>query len=295
MGPLVSEEESPETQPPVINKADADARSASRARALNRGRARAHAEPHLFPLAAPMSAASCLLLAALQFLPPSLPHQLRACRAPAACMQQKQNVAISVDLGKDGEPSGVSRLLFKPKLARSELLLLNLRFPLGLVIEETDEGDIVINGALPGYGANGQVEVGDTIRAVTAYREVVAGAPMWQQMMSYTPVGEIKRKRLIFRTEGATFADVKDAIASHRIEDGGDGIVTLVVERAVDVDAPLTQPRDAAPPTLEPLSEVIKRDLQKKPVADDLTEELERASKEERVRRLFDVGPDDVR
>ena len=118
---------------------------------------------------------------------------------------------------------------------------------------------------------------------------------MWQQVMSYTPRGKLELKRLFFRTEGATFADVKDAIASHRIEDGGDGIVTLVVERAVEAGAPLTQPRDAAPPTLEPLGDVIKRDLQKKPAADGLSDELDKASKQDRVRRLFDLGADDVR
>ena len=216
-------------------------------------------------------------------------------RSSAIVCQQSGRVALSVDLGKDGEPAGVSRLLFTPKLERSDLLVLNLRVPLGLVIEETDEGEIVCNGALPGYGANGQVEVGDLIRAVTAYREIVAGAPMWQQMMSYTPVGELQRKRLVFRTEGATYADVAESIASHRIEDGGDGIVTLVIERALNASTPLSQPRDAAPATLEPLGDVIKRDLQKKAAKDGLVDELEGLSKEERVRRLFDLGADDVK
>lgn len=201
-------------------------------------------------------------------------------------------VALSVDLGADGEPSGVSRLIFAPRLARSEFVQLNISVPLGLRIIETDDGDILIEGALPGYGADGQVEPGDLVRAVTAYRQVVSGAPMWQQVISYTPVGEIKTKRLIFRTEGATYADVRDAIASHRQEEGGNGMVTLVVERARDEGTPPTQPRDAEPIGLEPLGDVIKRDLQKKAVKDELTEAVERPSASERAKRLLDLGFD---
>ena len=48
-------------------------------------------------------------------------------------------------------------------------------------------------------------------------------------------VGELKKKRLIFRTEGATYADVRDAIASHRKDAGGDGVVPAGVLRGVSV------------------------------------------------------------
>jgi hypothetical protein len=65
--------------------------------------------------------------------------------------RQRGNVAVEVDLGKDGEPKGVQRLLFKPMMPCSELLLLELRVPLGLVIEERDAGVIEVTGALPGY------------------------------------------------------------------------------------------------------------------------------------------------
>ena len=40
---------------------------------------------------------------------------------------------------------------------------------------------LVSQGALPGYGAIGQVEEGDLVRAVTAFASVVGDAPMWQQ------------------------------------------------------------------------------------------------------------------
>ena len=106
--------------------------------------------------------------------------------------------SLDVDLGKDGEPKGISRLMFKPLLPRSELLLLELRTPLGLLIEETEssggaagESTIVVKDALPGYSAMRQVEPGDLIRAVTAYAMVAGDAPMWQQVTSGTPVGDV--------------------------------------------------------------------------------------------------------
>ena len=79
-------------------------------------------------------------------------------------------IPVNVDLGPEGQPSGVSRLLFKRLLPRSELLQLELPVPLGLLIEEREsDGAIVITGALPGFSAINQVEVGDLLRAVTAY------------------------------------------------------------------------------------------------------------------------------
>ena len=86
-----------------------------------------------------------------------------ASAGPASSAGSANRVALSVDLGADGEPSGVSRLIFKPRLARSEFLLLNLSVPLGLRITETDDGDILIEGALPGYGADKHVEPGDFV------------------------------------------------------------------------------------------------------------------------------------
>ena len=108
-------------------------------------------------------------------------------------------------------------------------------------------------------------------------------------------MGEIRTKRLIFRTEGATYADVRDAISSHRVEEGGNGIVTLVVERALNASAVVAAPPDEAedaPLGLEPLADVIKRDLQKKAVKDEITEAVERPSARERAQRLMDLGFD---
>lgn len=207
-------------------------------------------------------------------------------------------VVVEVDLGKEGEPAGVQRLTFTPKMSRSNFILLDLKVPLGMLIEETDDGDILVDGAMPGYsaaGAMGEPDLvlpGDIVRAVTAYRQILAGAPMWQQLASYTPVGKLEMKRLIFRTEGATFADVRDAIASHREDDGGNGMVTLVIERSVNASTPLNTTRDDSPPRLEPLADVIKRDLQKKRVEDDLTKQVEGMTAAERTQRLLDLGFD---
>ena len=122
----------------------------------------------------------------------------------------RRKVTVDVDLGANGEPKGEQRLFFKPLLPRSEFVLLELRVPLGLLIEEqqlsspqqllVDElasggstpagavgggaGTIQVTGALPGFSAFNKVEKGDLLRAVTAYAAVAGDAPMWQQVAS---------------------------------------------------------------------------------------------------------------
>ena len=152
-----------------------------------------------------------------------------------------------------------------------------------------------MTGALPGYTAINHIEAGDLIRAVTAYREVLSGAPMWQQVISYSPRGTVQLKRLVFRTEGARYSDVRDAIASHRADEGGNDSVTLVVERPLNATraSQVPVPSDVAPPTLEPLSDVILRDLKlPRSTADDMTKTLEKLSPAERARRLLGVEDD---
>eukprot|EP00316_Scyphosphaera_apsteinii_P005262 CAMPEP_0119313470 /NCGR_PEP_ID=MMETSP1333-20130426/29195_1 /TAXON_ID=418940 /ORGANISM="Scyphosphaera apsteinii, Strain RCC1455" /LENGTH=263 /DNA_ID=CAMNT_0007318313 /DNA_START=240 /DNA_END=1031 /DNA_ORIENTATION=- len=199
-------------------------------------------------------------------------------------------VALSVDLGNDGEPRGVSRVLFKPILLRSDFLKLEASVPLGLLVEERD-GGIIVTGALPGYGAFQHVQEGDWVRAVTAYVQVVAGAPMWQQVTSGTPIGKRQLKRVIFRTDNATWADVRSAIASHQEDSGGNGMVTLVVERFVNESTPLA-PRDGSAMGLEPLQDVLMRDV-KLPVALG-GEENERSLIKRAGRLLGRNEPDDM-
>ena len=85
-------------------------------------------------------------------------------------------------------------------------MLLELRVPLGLLIEEQQltsggstpaeaaalgvgaagggAGTIQVTGALPGYSAFNKVEKGDLLRAVTVYAAVAGSGPMWQQVAS---------------------------------------------------------------------------------------------------------------
>lgn len=198
-------------------------------------------------IAAASAVAAAWSLVADEPPPPPPPR-----RAPS------DKVAVTVDLGADGEPAGPATLFLRPVLPRSDIVQLELRTPLGLLIEETDDGTIVVGGALPGFSAIGRVEPGDILRAVTAYATVVAGAPMWAQVASGTPMGTAQLKRLIFTTDGAAYADVKDAIASCRPDAGGSGVVSLVVERAVNASTPLA-PRVAADERLEPLQVCILR------------------------------------
>jgi len=216
-----------------------------------------------------------------------------------------QKVTVDVDLGANGEPKGDQRLFFKPLLMRSEFVLLELRVPLGLLIEEQQvasggpasagsagggEGTIQVTGALPGYSAFNQVEVGDLLRAVTAYAAVAGDAPMWQQVTSGTPVGDVTSKRLIFKTDGASYTNIRDAIASHRADESAESdTVTLVLERAVNASVWRDSPRGARA-TLEPLQDIIFRDLQKGAVA-GAEKELDQLSVPERVGRL--LSPDD--
>ncbi|KAL3920401.1 MAG: hypothetical protein SGPRY_005266, partial [Prymnesium sp.] len=154
-------------------------------------------------------------------------------------------------------------LKLAPLLEDSEFLQLELGLPLGMVIEVQDDGGgsiagpscsrrsradakktrVVITDALPGYSSFNNVKKGDLLRAITAYRTVLVnegGYSAWKQVFaaelcltSYTPVGEPMLKRLVFRCEGASYNDIKDAIQSHR---EGNSIATLIVERSRSVD-----------------------------------------------------------
>ena len=127
---------------------------------------------------------------------------------------------------------------------------------------------------------------GDYLRAVTAFAEVVGDAPMWQQVTSGTPIGDVALKRLIFKTEGATYRDVRDAIASHR-QDGLDERVTLVLERSVNASSTSEVRTQAG---LESLSDVLTRDVRTPPVRGA---DLDRLAKRPGAKRLLDFGDDD--
>jgi hypothetical protein len=153
-------------------------------------------------------------------------------------------VRLDIDLGPSGEPKGVSTINFTPLLPDSDIFVLQLGLPLGMLIEVVEAGGgsiagnwfqntrVLVQDALPGYSACRSVQKGDLLRAVSAYRSVVVapqGFSAWRQLTSYKPVGEVQLRRLIFKTEGASYDDVRDAIKSHN---EGNRIATLVIERA---------------------------------------------------------------
>ena len=154
----------------------------------------------------------------------------------------------------------------------------------------TGNGTIYVTGALPGYSAINMVEEGDLVRGVSAWADVVGSAPMWQQVTSGTPIGEVERKRLIFKTDGALYSDVRDAIASHRSEETGEvDKVTLVIERRLNASTPMPLQGDGTGRArLESLTEVLKRDLSK-PAEIGRQE----AGPVERARRLMEVEEDE--
>jgi hypothetical protein len=167
----------------------------------------------------------------------------------SARAERRPVVRLDIDLGQSGEPKGVSTINFVPLLPDSEIFVMRLGLPLGMLIEVVEDGGssiagtwfqntrVVIKDALPGYSACKSVQKGDLLRAVSAYRTVVVapgGFSAWRQLTSYTPVGEVQLRRLIFKTEGASYDDVRDAIKSHN---EGDRIATLVIERAREPSA----------------------------------------------------------
>ena len=98
-------------------------------------------------------------------------------------------------------------------------------------------------------------------------------------------------KRCFFRIDkDARWGDVRDAIASHRTSEGGDGIVTLVLERPVEDDsAPLA--REPATAKIAALQDIVLEDLKRGP-AKGLEEELKKRDLGQRVGGLFDTGDD---
>ena len=205
------------------------------------------------------------------------------CRHVPPRMQQRPSECIEIDLGDEGEPKGRVDINFKPLLPRSEIFQLNLGLPLGMLIEVEDDGGgsvagrwyqktrVLVTDALPGYSSYRQVRKGDIVRAVSAYRMVVTspeGFNALKQLASYTPVGETLLRRLIFRCDGASYNDVRDAIASHR---EGNSIATLVIERPLDppeAEAADGRPEDAAADEPSP-AEATTVSLQSSATAND--------------------------
>lgn len=108
-------------------------------------------------------------------------------------------------------------------------------------------------------------------------------------MTSGTPVGKASLKRVVFRCDGATYANIRDAIASHR---DGNGVVTLIVERAIDASQPLSPRVTSECAGLEPLQSVLARDLKLPPVGAE--DALDRLPAAERAKRLLGVEKEET-
>lgn len=190
-----------------------------------------------------------LVMGAAYFQPRlQLPYRFHQARARAIVLRYGRPLEqIEVDLGPEGDPKGLTSIKLDPLLKRSKFLVVQLGLPLGMLIEVEDDGAgsaagnwyqktrVVITDALPGYSAHGTVQKGDLLRAMTAYRVVKAqaegGFSAWKQVTSGTPVGEPVLRRLVYKCEGATYEQVREAIASHN---EGNRIATLVIERPLD-------------------------------------------------------------
>lgn len=131
---------------------------------------------------------------------------------------------------------------FEPLLPRSELLCVRLDMPLGMVVEEAEDGiakgnPFVADIADGSSADNGGVEVGDIVRATTS---VIMGMeyPPWQLMLG--GVGRPKLQKVLIPTQGEPFDKVSAAIVSNSRDAKGNGQVIFVLERgdiAVDESA----------------------------------------------------------
>jgi len=116
----------------------------------------------------------------------------------------------------------------------SQLLCVRLDMPLGMLIEEAEEGEAAAGNPVVGElledssAAAGGVAEGDVIRATTG---VIMGMsyPTWQLMMG--GVGKPSLQKVLMPTEGEPFEKTMAAIGSNSQAQQGNGQVVLVLER----------------------------------------------------------------
>ena len=116
----------------------------------------------------------------------------------------------------------------------SQLLCVRLNMPLGMLIEEAEEGEAAAGNPVVGEllddssAAAGGVAEGDVIRATTG---VIMGMsyPTWQLMMG--GVGKPSLQKVLMPTSGEPFEKTMAAIGSNAQAQQGNGQVVLVLER----------------------------------------------------------------
>jgi hypothetical protein len=133
--------------------------------------------------------------------------------------------------------------IFRPLLddGPSELFVLRMKMPLGVLIEETAPVRFEAIEIVPEGGAYGRVQPGDVLRATTCVRMAMS-YPAWQVMLGGVgrPTAQKKLLELSLpptasRMDGApavTFEEMMGAIQSNsEASPGGNGQVILLVER----------------------------------------------------------------
>jgi hypothetical protein len=119
----------------------------------------------------------------------------------------------------------------------SELLVLRMNMPLGLLIEENGPGEFEVAEVVAEGGAYGRVQPGDILRATTCVRMAMS-YPTWQVVLGGVgrPTSQKKLLELSPRpADGAPpvlFEEMMGAIQSNSAaSSGGNGQVIMLVER----------------------------------------------------------------
>lgn len=145
---------------------------------------------------------------------------------------------------------GPLEISLQPILSSSELLAVRLDMPLGLLLEEAEQGEVAEGGSsedadatskprappavvvvdlLGGSAEGGGVRRGDLVRATTGV-SMAMSYPAWQLILG--GVGRPTLQKVMFPTLGQPFDAVLAAITSNSRAQQGNGQVILLLERA---------------------------------------------------------------
>ena len=120
---------------------------------------------------------------------------------------------------------------FEPLLPGSTLLCVRLDMPIGMLLEEAEEGaaagSAFVSELLPDSNAElGGLEVGDVVRATTAV-SMQMSYPTWNLIAG--GIGRPKLQKILFPTKGEPFEKLMAAIGSNsRMQQGNDQCILLV-------------------------------------------------------------------
>jgi hypothetical protein len=112
--------------------------------------------------------------------------------------------------------------------SNSKLLQAKMDFPLGLVLENVDDEVVVTEVSEGSAAAAAKVRVGDVVRATSAVTMQMTYPTM---NIMFGGVGRPKLVKILLPTSKAPFHKVMDAVRSNSPAQGGDGSISLVLER----------------------------------------------------------------